>query len=87
VSEDASVIQEKLTRYIEREIAYDREQSTVGPDEPLLNGIIDSTDILRLVAYLDEEMGVEMDDEDLVPENFETIRKLATYVASKTGAR
>jgi len=86
LSEGNVAIREKLAQYIQHEIAYDREATTIAPDEPLLNGIIDSTDILRLVAYLEEEFGVQMEDEDLIPENFETIDSLSTYVANKRGS-
>ena len=83
MAEGIAPIREKLAHYIQHEIAFDRESKPIAPDEPLLNGIIDSTDILRLVAYLEEEFGVQMEDDDLIPENFETIESLSSYVVSK----
>jgi acyl carrier protein len=56
----------------------------IGEDDPLLaNGILDSLGILDLVGYLEAEFGITVSDEDLVPEHFETRRRLEEFVTSK----
>lgn len=75
----------QIAAYVEREIAYDRGGTPVLPDEPLLNGLIDSTSMLRLVLFVEERFGVHVEDEDLVPENFETVSSLAAFVDSRRG--
>lgn len=56
----------------------------IRKDEPLLeNGILDSIGILDLVGYLEEEFGIVVDDEDLVPDNFQTIERLVNFVSQK----
>lgn len=72
-----------IAEFIEREIAYDREPSRIDPDELLLEGLVDSTDMLRLVLFVEERFGVHVEDEELVPENFESVRALAGFVESK----
>ena len=53
-------------------------------DEPLLqNGVLDSLGILELVSCLEQEFGISVDDEDLAPDNFQTIERLAAFVAEK----
>lgn len=76
-------IEAVLADFIAREIAYDREATSVRRDEPLLNGLIDSFDILRLVVFLEERFGVTIEDQELVPENFETVGSLAAFIESK----
>jgi acyl carrier protein len=76
-------IESALTEFIEREIAYDREPLHVDPTEPLLEGLVDSTDMLRLVLFIEQRFGVHVEDEKLVPENFESTRRLAEFVLSK----
>ncbi len=49
----------------------------------LESGILDSLGILQLVTFLGDELSVEVDDEDFVVENFETIGSLARFVARK----
>jgi acyl carrier protein len=47
------------------------------------NGIIDSTGILELVNFLEETFGIEVEDEELVPENLGSIANVAQYLATK----
>jgi acyl carrier protein len=75
-------LESQLAAYIEKEIAYDR-GGPVLPDEPLLDGLVDSTSMLRLVLFIEERFGVRVEDDELVPENFETIAKLAEFVEQK----
>ncbi len=53
----------------------------------LEKGIIDSTGILELVAFAEDKFGIEVKDEELIPENFDSLGKLACYVAEKMSAR
>ena len=47
------------------------------------NGAIDSQGMFELVGLLERRYDIEIDDEDLVPENFETIADIAALVLSK----
>jgi acyl carrier protein len=75
-------IETELADYICKEIAYDRIDA-LGVDEPLLNGALDSTDVLRLVVFIEDRYSVTIADDELVPENFATVRSLATLISSK----
>jgi len=46
-------------------------------------GIIDSTGILELVSYLEEEFEITVEDEDLVPENLDSINNVVGYLQKK----
>ncbi len=46
-------------------------------------GIIDSTGILELVAFVEEKYGISVADEELIPDNFDSINKLSTYIVKK----
>lgn len=48
------------------------------------NGIVDSTGVLELVAFLEETWGLEVEDEELVPENLDTLGNITRFVARKT---
>ena len=53
-------------------------------DFPLLTtGILDSLNLLGLIVHLETVFSIAMGDDDLVPENFESIRSIAVFVASK----
>jgi acyl carrier protein len=51
------------------------------PDEPLQ---IDSLGLIRMVAFLETEFGYRIEDEELVAENFTTLRALGELLATKT---
>jgi acyl carrier protein len=46
-------------------------------------GIIDSTGILELVSYLEEEYGISVEDEELIPENLGSINNVVAYLTKK----
>lgn len=48
-------------------------------------GIIDSTGVLEVVAFLEETFDIKVDEEDLVASNLDTVRDLARFVARKQG--
>jgi acyl carrier protein len=56
-----------------------------GNDSLLDKGIIDSTGVLELVTFVEETFGFEVEDSDVVPENFDTIDCLVSYVRRKSG--
>lgn len=59
----------------------------IVPDESLIEaGVIDSTGVLELVAFLEERFGIAVDDADIVPENLDSLAAIARYVEQKGGA-
>jgi acyl carrier protein len=72
-----------LQGYIEKTLLLDKGKH-VGPSDALLDsGLIDSTGVFELVSFIEQEFGIKVEDEEIVPENFETIEKLARFIASK----
>ena len=58
--------------------------SEVDLNTPLLNsGALDSLGILELMMFLSDKMQVELEDEDFVPENLETVGSLVRFVLQK----
>jgi acyl carrier protein len=52
-------------------------------DSFLENGIIDSTGVLELVSFLEETFGIQVEDEELVPENLDSISNVVQYLQNK----
>jgi acyl carrier protein len=48
-------------------------------------GLIDSTGVLELVAFIEEKYGFKVADDELVPENLDSVANLAAFVAKKAG--
>jgi acyl carrier protein len=56
----------------------------LGDNDSLLEaGIIDSTGILELISHLEERYGIKVNDDELVPENLDTIAGIAAFLAKK----
>jgi acyl carrier protein len=59
-------------------------KSELNPDESLLeSGIMDSTGILELVLFLEEQFLLEIQDEEIIPENLDTINNIVAFVEKK----
>jgi acyl carrier protein len=56
-----------------------------GEERLLFGGILDSTALLDVVAFLEEEQGVEVADHEIAPDNFGSIVQLVGYVRRKKG--
>lgn len=56
----------------------------LADEQSLLDsGIVDSTGVFDLIAFLETTYGFKVKDEDMVPENLDSIAHIAAYVASK----
>jgi acyl carrier protein len=54
-------------------------------DSLLDGGIVDSTGVLELVAFLEERFGIRVEDRDIVPENLDSIEALEAFVVRALG--
>jgi acyl carrier protein len=56
------------------------------PDDAsfLEEGIVDSMGIMELVMFVEETFGITVDDEELVPDNFDSVSKLAAYIRRRS---
>lgn len=81
----ADAIRGQLTSFIVKTFPLARGRN-VGVDDRLLGeGIIDSLGVLDIVGYLESQFRIAVSDDDLSPENFETIGRLTAFVERKLG--
>jgi len=78
-------ISEDLKKVLLTDIAVDSGKKSLGPDEDLLGqGILDSMGIMKLIVYIEETFGIKIEDEEIIPENFQTLNSLIAFVGKKT---
>lgn len=53
----------------------------------LQKGLIDSTGILEVINFIEEKFGIRVEDDDLVPENLDSVRRLADFIVRKRGLK
>jgi acyl carrier protein len=77
-------IEDRVRRFIVEELHYDGQPASLSNDLPLIEkNVLDSLGIFQLVSFLESEFGIEVADEELVPEHFGTIGAVARLVQSK----
>jgi acyl carrier protein len=78
-------VQERVRRFIVENF-WVSEPAELTDDTPLVqSGIVDSTGMLELVAFLEETLGTRIGDDETTPENLGTIAAIAAFAARKTG--
>lgn len=75
----------RIRDYI-RETFPSPEQLGLETEDSLFDaGILDSIGVMTLVAWLEKEFAIVVDDDEVIPENFDGIGPLTRYVSSKLG--
>jgi acyl carrier protein len=79
-------MQRELRKFIIENFMFGQDNGQLGDDTSLLEkGIIDSTGVLELIAFLDKRYRIKIEDEEIIPENLDSINNLVRFVGSKTG--
>ena len=79
-------LQAELRHFIVENFLLSRDESLLGDAESLTaQGILDSTGALELVTHLQERYGVTVQDEELHPDNLDSIEKIAAFIERKRG--
>lgn len=78
-----SSIEETVRTFVVEHFLFGEGDTLKGDTSFLEEGIIDSTGILELVMFLEETYGIKIEDNELVPENFDTLEKIAQYLEMK----
>lgn len=75
-----------IEQFILSELTQGRGITEIDPQENLLSkGIVDSHGVMELVGFLEERYGISVADEDLSPENFESVASIEAFVQRKNG--
>jgi acyl carrier protein len=80
-------VMKELEKFILTEVVadYGLDKKSLAPDENLITqGIIDSLGILKLVSFMEKSFGIKINNEEIIPENFQTLNALAEFVEKKT---
>jgi len=79
-------IKNELRRFITDSIMYGHNTDFLADNDSFLaSGVIDSTGVLELIAYMESHFGITVEDHELIPENLDSINGLLRFVANKGG--
>ena len=80
----AAVVEKAVASFIIDNFLFGDMSAAPAPDLPLVqSGLIDSTGILEIVAFLESKFGVQTADEDLAVDNFGSISTIVSFVLAK----
>jgi acyl carrier protein len=79
-------VREQIRHFVIDNFLFGQDTELRDGDSFLDMGIIDSTGVLELVAFLEQRFGMQISDADLVPENLDSIEKVTQFVLQKPDA-
>jgi len=78
---------ERIQMFILENYLFTSDTGALGVDDSLLGrGIVDSTGMLEIIMFIEEQLGVTVMDEEMVPENLDSVSRIAAFVESKRKA-
>ena len=83
----ANHLNTQIREFILEKFPLARKRGLQDTDALLETGILDSLGVLDLVGYVEQKFSIVVEDEELVPENFQSVDTLASYVQRKTSER
>ena len=78
-------IERDIRSFIVAEFFFGRAED-LRDDGLLLGSVIDSTGVLALVSYLQEHFAIVVEDDEVVPDNLDSVQHVVRYVARKLNA-
>ena len=77
-------IESKLRNFILENYLFTDDQTALNNNDSFLDkGIIDSTGILELIFFLEEELKIKVEDDEMVPENLDSVNNILGYLSKK----
>ena len=81
-------VEKILREYILENYLFTDDQSELdNSDSFLQRGIIDSTGIMEVMFFIDDQFGVNVEDEEMIPENLDSIANLVAFIDRKRNSQ
>ena len=78
-------VREQIRKYIAETFLFSDNGFNMSDDVSFLDeGIIDSMGVLELIMFTEETFNISVDDDEIKPENFDSVNKLYDYIQRKT---
>jgi len=81
------IVEEPIREFVLKSFPLARKKGITASEKWLESGVLDSLGILDLVHFLEEKFSIQISDEDLLPENFESFATVAEFAQKKIAAR
>ena len=76
--------EEKIRGFILENYLFTDDQSELNNDDSFLDqGILDSTGILEIIFFIEDEFGIKIKDDEMIPDNLDSVRKIVAFIKRK----
>ncbi|MGH8174732.1 MAG: acyl carrier protein [Steroidobacter sp.] len=83
----ADALRDNIRDFILENYLFTNDTSAIGFDDSLLErGIVDSTGMLEIIFFIEENLGVKVQDEEMIPDNLDSVNKIAQFVEARRRA-
>ena len=80
-------IEQEVRQFLRDNFPLSADGVTLAAEDSLIEvGVIDSTGVLELIGFIEERYEIEIADEEVLPENLDSIANITRFVSEKTGA-
>jgi len=69
-----------LKKFIFKELVHVADEAAFSDDDDLLEAGLDSMGIMRLVLFIEEKFGVTLPDEEIEPDNIQTVNRISAWI-------
>jgi len=84
---DENQVQNEVRTFLVDTFPFVDEDFAFASDDSLVEaGIIDSMGVLELVEFLERQYGLAISDDELLPENLDTLERIGAFVVARTGS-
>jgi len=80
-----TIVEKQVRDFIIENFLFGDDSRPIDPTTSLIeNDLVDSTGILELVAFVEERFGISVADQEIVPDNFDSLARITDYVSAKS---
>ena len=77
-------LRQRIQKFILENYLFSTDPTALGYDDSLLGrGIVDSTGMLEIIMFIEEQLGVAVKDEEMIPDNLDSVNRIAAFVESR----
>jgi len=76
--------EDKIRGYILENFLFTDDQSALSNSDSFLEkGLVDSTGILEIITFIEDDFNLSIDDEEMVPENLDSVDNIIAFITKK----
>jgi acyl carrier protein len=79
--------EKQIRNFVLENYLFTDDQSALDNEDSFLEkGILDSTGILEVIYFLEDEFGISVEDEEMIPENLDSVSRIVAYLGEKNSS-